>query len=93
MKKLKNQEQEEIRQCLKVKILPALLEIMANFFGNGKIDINISEQKNGEYITAFAINCDTRESISLHMSIYDGAEKIYKDYNKLAEFIKKQLSL
>lgn len=76
-------------------ILPALLEIMKNFFGNEKLYLEMSTQKNGEFITAFATASDesgkVTDKISLHMSIYDSIEEIDRDYNKLAEFIKKYL--
>ena len=76
-------------------ILPAILEIMKDFFGNEKLYLEMSTQKNGEFITAFATASDgsgkITDKVSLHMSIYDSVEEIDRDYNKLAEFIKKHL--
>lgn len=95
MKKLKNPKWEKRREYLEAHILPAILEIMKNFFGNEKLYLEMSTQKNGEFITAFATASDesgeVTDKVSLHMSIYDSIEKIDKDYNKLAEFIKKYL--
>ncbi len=77
-------------------ILPALLEIMQDFFGNEKLYLEMSTQKNGEFITAFIAASDESgkitDKVSLHMSIYDSVEEIDRDYNKLAEFIKKHLA-
>ena len=77
-------------------ILPALLGIMQYFFGNEKLYLEMSIQKNGEFITAFATASDgsgkITDKVSLHMSIYDSVKKIDRDYNKLAEFIKKHLA-
>lgn len=93
MKKLEKPEWEERREYLEETILPTLLEIMQDFFGNEKIFLEVSTQKNGEFITAFASVSDkngkTTDCVYLHMSIYDSIEKIDKDYNKLAEFLKK----
>ena len=93
MKKLEKPEWEESREYLKETILPTLLEIMQDFFGNEKIYLEMSTQKNGEFITAFASVSDksgkTTDCVSLHMSVYDSVEKIDKYYNQLAEFIKK----
>ena len=93
MKRLEKPEWEERREYLKETILPTLLEIMQDFFGNEKIYLEMSTQKNGEFITAFASVSDksgeTTDSVSLHMSVYDSVEKIDKDYNQLAEFLKK----
>lgn len=95
MKKLEKPELEERREYLKATILPTLLRIMQDFFGNGKLYLEMSTQKNGEFITAFASVSDkngkTTDCVSLHMSVYDSIEKIDKDYNKFAEFIKKHL--
>lgn len=95
MKKLEKPEWEERREYLKATILPAILEIMKDFFGNEKLYLEMSTQKNGEFITAFATASDESgeitDKISLFMSIYDSIEKIDKDYNKLAEFVKKHL--
>lgn len=96
MKKLEKPELEERREYLETYILPALLEIMKDFFGNEKLYLEMSTQKNGEFITAFASASDesgeVTDNISLHMSIYDSIEEIDRDYNKLVEFIKKYLS-
>lgn len=93
MKKLKNKKWEKRREYLEAHILPAILEIMKNFFGNEKLYLEMSIQKNGEFITAFATASDesgeVTDKISLFMSIYDSIKKIDKDYNKLAEFLKK----
>lgn len=93
MKKLEKPEWEERREYLKTTILPTLLEIMQDFFGNEKIYLEMSTQKNGEFITVFASVSDksgkTTDSVSLHMSVYDSVEEIDRDYNKLAEFLKK----
>lgn len=93
MKKLEKPEWEERREYLKTTILPTLLEIMKDFFGNEKIFLSVSTQNNGEFITAFASVSDksgnTTDSVSLHMSVYDSVEEIDRDYNKLAEFLKK----
>lgn len=93
MKKLENPKWEERREYLKARILPALLEILSNFFGNEKIYFDISTQRNGEFITAYAAVSDehgkTTDSVSLHLSYYDSIENIDRDYNKLSEFIKK----
>lgn len=95
MKKLEKPELEERRKYLEMYILPALLEIMQDFFGNEKLYLEMSTQKNGEFITAFASASDESgkitDKVSLHMSIYDSVEEIDRDYNKLAEFIKKHL--
>lgn len=95
MKKLEKPELEERRKYLEMYILPALLEIMQDFFGNEKLYLEMSTQKNGEFITAFASASDESgkitDKVSLHMSIYDSVEGIDRDYNKLAEFIKKHL--
>lgn len=93
MKKLEKPEWEERREYLEAHILPALLEIMKDFFGNEKLYLAMSTQKNGTFITAFATASDesgeVTDKISLHMSIYDSIEKIDRDYNKLAGFLKK----
>lgn len=93
MKKLEKPEWEERREYLEETILPTLLEIMQDFFGNEKIFLEVSTQKNGGFITAFASVSDkngkTTDCVSLHMSIYDSIEEIDRDYNKLAEFLKK----
>ena len=93
MNKLEKPEWEERREYLKETILPTLLEIMQDFFGNEKIFLSVSTQKNGEFITAFASVSDkngkTTDCVSLHMSVYDSVEKIDKYYNQLAEFLKK----
>ena len=93
MNKLEKPEWEERREYLKETILPTLLEIMQDFFGNGKISLSVSTQKNGEFITAFSSVSDkngkTTDCVSLHMSVYDSIEEIDRDYNKLAEFLKK----
>ena len=95
MKKLENPKWEERRVYLKVRILPALLEILSDFFGNEKIYFDVSTQRNGEFITVYAAVSDgygmTTDSVSLHLSYYDSIEDIDRDYNKLAEFIKKYL--
>lgn len=96
MKKLEKPEWEERREYLETYILPALLGIMQDFFGNEKLYLEMSIQKNGEFITAFATASDgsgkITDKVSLHMSIYDSVKKIDRDYNKLAEFIKKHLA-
>lgn len=96
MKKLEKPEWEERREYLETYILPTLLEIMKDFFGNEKLYLEMSTQKNGEFITAFATASDesgeVTDKVSLHMSIYDSVEEIDRDYNKLAEFIKKHLA-
>ena len=96
MKKLKKTEWEERREHLKAYILPAILEIMKDFFGNEKLYLEMSTQKNGEFITAFASVSDkngkTTDCVSLHMSVYDSVEEIDRAYNKLAEFLKKYLA-
>lgn len=93
MKKFKKPEWEERREHLKAYILPAILEIMKDFFGNEKLYLEMSTQKNGEFITAFASVSDkngkTTDCVSLHMSVYDSVEEIDRDYNNLSEFIKK----
>lgn len=93
MKKLEKPEWEERREYLKATILPTLLRIMQDFFGNEKIFLEVSTQENGEFITAFASisgkNGKTTDCVSLHMSVYDSVEEIDRAYNKLAEFIKK----
>ena len=95
MKRLEKPEWEERREYLKETILPTLLEIMQDFFGNEKIFLSVSTQNNGEFITAFASVSDkngkTTDCASLHMSVCDSVEKIDKDYNQLAEFVKKHL--
>lgn len=95
MKKLENPKWEERREYLKARILPALLEILSDFFGNEKIYFDVSTQRNGEFITVYAAVSDghgiTTDSVSLHLSYYDSIEDIDRDYNKLAEFIKKHL--
>lgn len=95
MKKLGNPKWEKRREYLEAYILPAILEIMKDFFGNEKLYLEMSTQKNGEFITAFATASDgsgkITDKVSLHMSIYDSVEEIDRDYNKLAEFIKKHL--
>lgn len=96
MKKLEKQKWEERREYLEAYILPAILEIMKDFFGNGKLYLEMSTQKNGEFITAFASVSDkngkTTDCVSLHMSVYDSVEEIDRAYNKLAEFLKKYLA-
>jgi hypothetical protein len=96
MKKFKKTEWEERREHLKAYILPAILEIMKDFFGNEKLYLEMSTQKNGEFITAFASVSDkngkTTDCVSLHMSVYDNVEEIDRAYNKLAEFLKKYLA-
>lgn len=96
MKKLENPKWEERRKYLKVRILPALLEILSDFFGNEKIYFDVSTQRNGEFITVYAAVSDgygmTNDNVSLHLSYYDSIEDIDRDYNKLAEFIKKYLA-
>lgn len=96
MKKLENPRWEERRKYLKVRILPALLEILSDFFGNEKIYFDVSTQRNGEFITVYAAVSDgygmTTDNVSLHLSYYDSIEDIDRDYNKLAEFIKKYLA-
>lgn len=93
MKKLEKTKWEERREYLGATILPELLEIIKDFFGNEKIYLEMSTQKNGEFITAFASVSDkngkTTDSVSLHMSVYDSIEEIDRDYNNLAEFLKK----
>lgn len=93
MKKLEKPEWEERREYLKATILPTLLRIMQDFFGNEKIYLEVSTQKNGEFVTAFASVSDrsgkTTDSVYLHMAVFDSVEKIDSDYNKLAEFLKK----
>ena len=96
MKKLENPKWEKRREYLEAHILPAILEIMKNFFGNERLYLEMSIQKNGEFISAFATASDgsgkITDKVSLHMSIYDSVKKIDRDYNKLAEFIKKHLA-
>ena len=93
MKKLEKPEWEKRREYLKATILPAILEIMRDFFGNEKLYLGMSTQKNGEFITAFASVSDkngkTTDCVSLHMSVYDSVDEIDRAYNKLAEFLKK----
>lgn len=93
MKKLEKPKWEERREYLGATILPALLEFIKDFFGNEKIYLEMSTQKNGEFITAFASVSDkngkTTDRVSLHMSVCDSIEKINRDYNNLAEFLKK----
>lgn len=93
MKKLEKPEWEERREYLKETILPAMLEIMKDFFGNEKLYLGMNTQKNGEFITAFSSVSDKNgkatDCVFLHMSVYDSVEKIDRDYNKLAEFLKK----
>ena len=58
MKKLEKQEWEERREYLKETILPSMLEIMKDFFGNEKLYLGMNTQKNGEFITAFSYVSD-----------------------------------
>ena len=48
MNKLEKPEWEERREYLKETILPAILEIMKDFFGNEKLYLEMSTQKNGK---------------------------------------------
>lgn len=92
MKKLENPELEELKDYLRNTILPKLQEIQRYLFGNEFCTIEVGVGTSGRYITAFAsvvIDGEILDSISLHLSAFDGQECIESECIELTEFIKK----
>ena len=92
MKKLENPELEELKDYLRNTILPKLQEIQCDLFGNEFCTIEVGVGTSGRYITAFAsvvIDGEILDSISLHLSVFDGQECIESECIELTEFIKK----
>lgn len=92
MKKLENPEWEELKDYLRNTILPKLQEIQRDLFGNEFCTIEVGIGASGRYITAFAsvvIYGEILDSISLHLSVFDGQECIESECIELTEFIKK----
>lgn len=92
MKKLENPELEELKDYLRNTILPKLQEIQRDLFGNEFCTIEVGVGTSGRYITAFAsvvIDGEILDSISLHLSVFDGQECIESECIELTEFIKK----
>lgn len=92
MKKLENPELEEFKDYLRNTILPKLQEIQRDLFGNEFCTIEVGVGASGRYITAFAsvvIDGEILDSISLHLSVFDGQECIESECIELTEFIKK----
>ena len=91
MKKLENPKWEECRNYLRNTILPRLQEIQRDLFGDEFFTIEVGVGPSGRYVTAFAsvvIDGEILDSISLHLSVFDGQEYIESECIKLTEFIK-----
>ena len=91
MKKLENPKLEECRDYLRNFILPRLQEIQRDLFGDEFFTIEVGVGPSGRYVTAFAsvvIDGEIPDSISLHLSVFDGQEYIESECIKLTEFIK-----
>lgn len=91
MKKLENSKLEECRDYLRNFILPRLQEIQRDLFGDEFFTIEVGVGPSGRYVTAFAsvvIDGEMLDSISLHLSVFDGQEYIESECIKLTEFIK-----
>lgn len=92
MKKLENPKLEECRNYLRNFILPRLQEIQRDLFGDEFFTIEVGVGSDGRYVTVFAsvaIGGEILDSISLHLSVFDGQECIESECIKLTEFIKK----
>lgn len=92
MKKLENPKLEGFRDYLRNFILPRLQEIQRDLFGDEFFTIEVGVGSDGRYVTVFAsvvIDGEILDSISLHLSVFDGQECIESECIELTEFIKK----
>ena len=92
MKKLENPKWEDGRDYLRDKILPRLQEMQRDLFGDEFFTIEVGVGSDGRYVTVFAsvvIDGEILDSISLHLSVFDGQECIESECIELTEFIKK----
>ena len=92
MKKLENPKWEECRDYLRSKILPRLQEMQRDLFGIESFGLEVGVGPDGRYVTAFAsviIEGEILDSISLHLSVFDGQERIESECIELTEFIKR----
>lgn len=95
MKKLENPKLEECRDYLRNFILPRLQEIQRDLFGDEFFTIEVGVGSDGRYVTVFAsvvIGGEILDSISLHLSVFDGQECIESECIELTEFIKKYIA-
>lgn len=95
MKKLENPKLEECRNYLRNFILPRLQEIQRDLFGDEFFTIEVGVGSDGRYVTVFAsvaIGGEILDSISLHLSVFDGQECIESECIKLTDFIKKYIA-
>ena len=95
MKKLENPKLEECRDYLRNFILPRLQEIQRDLFGDEFFTIEVGVGSDGRYVTVFAsvvIDGEILDSISLHLSVFDGQECIESECIKLTDFIKKYIA-
>lgn len=89
--KLGNPKWEERRDYLYNVILPRLQETQRDLFGIEFFTLEIGVGPNGRYVTVSAsviIDGEILDSVSLHLSIFDGQEWIESEYMELTEFIK-----
>lgn len=92
MKKLENPKLEVCRDYLRNTILPKLQEIQRDLFGDEFFAIEVGVGPSGRYVTVYAsvsIDGEMLDSISLHLSVFDGQECIESECIELTEFIKK----
>ena len=92
MKKLENPKWEDCRYYLRNTILPRLQEIQRDMFGNGKVGLEIDVDPEGKYIVCHAYTImygKVNKYLHLHLSCVLDREDMDKEYNKLAEFLKK----
>ena len=95
MKKLENPKWEERRDYLRNIILPRLQETQRDLFGNEFLTLEVGVGPSGRYVTAYAsvvIDGEILDSVSLHLSVFDGQEWIESEYMELTEFIKEYLA-
>lgn len=95
MKKLENPKLEECRDYLRNFILPRFQEIQRDLFGDEFFTIEVGVGPDGRYVTVFAsvvIDGEILDSISLHLSVFDGQECIESECIKLTDFIKKYIA-
>ena len=94
MKKLENPKLEECRDYLRNTILPKLQKIQRALFGDEFFTIEVGVGPSGRYVTVYAsvvIDGESLDSISLHLSVFDGQECIESECIELTEFIKKYI--
>lgn len=95
MKKLENPKLEVCRDYLRNTILPKLQEIQRDLFGDEFFTIEVGVGASGRYVTVYAsvaIDGEMLDSISLHLSVFDGQECIESECIELTEFIKKYIA-